>query len=184
MKITRPYDNEIIVVEDFSTEKETELVAEYSRSFFKKNKLGEIAYRADLKDQASEIVARLEKRFQDIVRSECHLPVEPEFSTFKNYILWDEGSSMEPHYDNVRKEHHKPVMYGCIWYITGDFEGGEIYYPEFNIEYKPVAGSLVIHPGSRKYMHGIKQIEKNQRITAASFVVRKDDKDPNFDYEP
>lgn len=184
MKITRPYENSIIVVENFSTSEETEVTAKYSKSFFdSKIKKDPSIYRKDLKDEALEILVRLEKRFHDIVRSECELPVEPEFSTFKNYILWENGSNMEPHHDNVRKEHHKPVLYGCIWYVTDNFEGGELYYPEFNIDYKPVAGQLIIHPGTKEYSHGIRTVLGDPRITVASFCVKKEDSDNNFDYE-
>jgi predicted 2-oxoglutarate/Fe(II)-dependent dioxygenase YbiX len=184
MEITKPYGNEIIVVKNFSTPEETEITATYAKSFFfSRTKKDLSIYREDLKQEAMDILKRLEKRFQEVVVSECYLPVEPEFSTFQNYIMWENGSNMEPHYDNVREEHHKPVMYGCIWYVTDDFDGGELYYPEFDIKYKPVAGDLVIHPGTREYNHGINTVLGNPRITVASFCVRKDDLDNNFDYE-
>jgi hypothetical protein len=184
MEITRPYGNEIIVVKDFSTPEETDIVATYAKSFFDSKRQNDPSiYREDLKDRSKDIVAKLEKSFQNIVRSECYLPAEPEFSTFKNYVFWEHGINMEPHYDNVRKEHHKPVMYGCIWYLTDDFEGGELYYPEFNVDYKPVAGELIIHPGTREYSHGIRTVLGNPRITVASFCVREDDLENNFDYE-
>ena len=34
------------------------------------------------------------------------------------------------------------------------FNGGEIIYPELNLEYHPKPGDLLMHPGSQHYLHG------------------------------
>lgn len=39
-----------------------------------------------------------------------------------------------------------------------DVLGGEIYYPEIGVEYHPVQGDIVIHPGNTKYRHGVKPV--------------------------
>jgi hypothetical protein len=38
------------------------------------------------------------------------------------------------------------------------FNGGEIIYPELGIEYHPIEGDLLMHPGSQNYLHGTKEV--------------------------
>lgn len=42
------------------------------------------------------------------------------------------------------------------------FDGGELFYPELSIEYKPNRGDLVIHPGTTRYRHGVKKVLGNK----------------------
>jgi hypothetical protein len=44
------------------------------------------------------------------------------------------------------------VIFGMVLYHT-NFKGGEIFYDNLNISYKPEAGDLLMHPGSVKYTH-------------------------------
>jgi hypothetical protein len=39
-----------------------------------------------------------------------------------------------------------------------EFNGGEIIYPELNVEYHPLPGDLLMHPGSQNYLHGTKEV--------------------------
>lgn len=39
-----------------------------------------------------------------------------------------------------------------------NFNGGEIIYPELGIEYHPVEGDLLMHPGLQRYLHGTKEV--------------------------
>lgn len=39
-----------------------------------------------------------------------------------------------------------------------NFNGGEIIYPQLNLEYHPVAGDLLMHPGSQNYIHGTNEV--------------------------
>jgi hypothetical protein len=39
-----------------------------------------------------------------------------------------------------------------------EFNGGEIIYPELGVEYHPLPGDLLMHPGSQNYLHGTKEV--------------------------
>lgn len=39
------------------------------------------------------------------------------------------------------------IKYGCVLYLNDNYDGGEICYPDFNFEFKPIKGCMVIHPG-------------------------------------
>ena len=58
--------------------------------------------------------------------------------------------------------------FGMILYINDDYVGGEICYPEFDIEYKPSAGDLVIH--LIEAVHGVKTVISGERYTHAAGI--------------
>jgi hypothetical protein len=79
------------------------------------------------------------------------------------------------------------LHYGLIVYF-GDFEGGEVYYPnlnknaEFIGEYKPLHkneefllkpenGDLIIHGSHGDYSHGTKAVTKGVRFAYSNFVI-------------
>lgn len=186
MQTIRPFgeDIDIIVVEDLAESWERDILSTYAKAYFQsKVYKDESLFREDLHQQSMDIVSDLEKRAHNAVLTNFEMPSEPQFSTFKNYVLWKEGGLMKPHWDNVRWEHHQPIMFGSVYYVTDDFDGGEIYYPNKGVEYKPKAGSFIMHPGTKEYMHGIREISNGWRITISLFCMQKDRNNPEFDYE-
>lgn len=76
------------------------------------------------------------------------------------------GSTLDVHADNVENRSKWP--YTFLMYLT-DFEGGEIYYPEYNAEYKTEQGDLLIH--DPKLKHGVKLVTgTDTRVIAACFI--------------
>jgi len=51
--------------------------------------------------------------------------------------------------------------YAFLIYLNDDYSGGEICYPEYNIEYKPKAGDLVIHRS--EIVHAVKRVKYGKR---------------------
>lgn len=76
----------------------------------------------------------------------------------------DDGPSLN---NNVATPH------GMVLYINDDYEGGEIHYPGLKIAIKPEAGSLVIHPGSAAYAHGVAPVTAGNRYASTAFVKKK-----------
>jgi len=79
------------------------------------------------------------------------------------------------------------LHYGLIVYF-GDFEGGEVYYPNFNknaefignfsslekgeeLRVKPGNGDLIIHGAHSDYCHGTKEITSGMRFSFSNFVI-------------
>lgn len=82
------------------------------------------------------------------------------FNDLDSIHRMQEGQGMFEHSDNPSEDEGKNnyVQVSFVLYIS-DFEGGEIYYPKLGIEYKPSKGDLLIHPGSSKYTHGVKEVK-------------------------
>lgn len=73
---------------------------------------------------------------------------------------------MDPHDDGE----NETVTGGIVFYINDDYEGGEIYYPNLNLEYKPQKNDLIYHPAGEKYLHGVKPIKSGIRYVMTSFI--------------
>jgi len=61
------------------------------------------------------------------------------------------------------------IDYGALVYF-GEWEGGELYYPQRNIEFKPKAGSLIIHSALDAYEHGVKPVTAGKRYLYTNFI--------------
>jgi hypothetical protein len=60
------------------------------------------------------------------------------------------------------------IAFGLVVYINDDYEGGEIFYPDQNIIYKPKSGDLVIHSAEEFCRHGVKKIISGTRYSYSS----------------
>ena len=56
-------------------------------------------------------------------------------------------------------------------YINEDYGGGEIFFPDHNIFYKPKAGDLVMYPG--KFKHGVMPSSGSPRYSIAYGVANR-----------
>jgi predicted 2-oxoglutarate/Fe(II)-dependent dioxygenase YbiX len=80
------------------------------------------------------------------------------------------GHGMAVHADNPPSLMHGiDTPHGLVLYLNDDYEGGEIYYPKLGIAIKPEAGSLVIHPGTVQYAHGVIPVTSGIRYATTAF---------------
>jgi len=85
------------------------------------------------------------------------------------------------------------IDYGLVAYF-GDFEGGEIFYPNLNpdgskkttnfdgpcFEYKPNKGDVVIHGAFSDYAHGVREVKSGVRYAYSNFVLKAEDNPGTF----
>lgn len=78
------------------------------------------------------------------------------------------GSGQSVHIDGDGSG--KDVSWGLVSYISdpASYGGGEIYYPDHDLEIKPAKGSLAIHRGNIK--HGVKTVEDGTRFVVVAFT--------------
>lgn len=96
-------------------------------------------------------------------------------------VRWLPGQFQMPHAD---KELHsgpdagKPNDFpwydiAGLFYINDDYEGGELYFPNQGIQFKPKAGSAYFFPGDMNYIHGVSEIKSGIRYTVPFFWTIK-----------
>lgn len=114
------------------------------------------------------------------------------FPTNPAIVRWLPGQYQLPHAD---KELHEEPNVGVpndfphydiagLLYLNDDYEGGELYFPLHEIEFKPKAGAAYFFPGDRFYIHGVREIKSGIRYVIPFFWtilshnnVQQDDKE-------
>jgi hypothetical protein len=90
-------------------------------------------------------------------------------------VCWRPGTEQRPHADkqlNDGRPNPFPTYdLNSLFYHNDDFEGGELYYPDFDIEVTPEPGLAVFHPGDVNYLHGVKMVTSGLRYTTPSFYT-------------
>jgi len=92
-------------------------------------------------------------------------------------VRWLPGQRQQPHAD---KELHEGVDRGKpnnfpyydiagLFYINDDYEGGELYFPNQGIQFKPKAGAAYFFPGDMNYIHGVTEIKSGIRYVCPFF---------------
>jgi hypothetical protein len=87
------------------------------------------------------------------------------------------GASLQEHSDDDdlyegRRKNEK--HYSGLLFLTDDYEGGELLFPEFDVSFKPPARSLVLFEG--KHHHGVSEVRAGQRL---NYILFFKDYDPS-----
>ena len=182
-------------IEDFLTEEELNKLStfirnntEWDKTQTHQNEDGVIVYDSDywanrvatspslsksdptIIDLIFKIVDRLKPKIDDFFNVDAQ-PTSPAL------VRWFPGQFQMPHAD---KELHEGDNAGrpndfpwydlaTIIYLNDDYDGGELYFPNQNIQFKPKAGGAYFFPGDMNYIHGITKIESGIRYTCPFF---------------
>lgn len=85
-------------------------------------------------------------------------------------VKWEKGDSMRPHSDYGAKNEFPWRKYASIVYLNNEYIGGEVFFPQLNLEIKPRKGTLVIFNGGELF-HGVKEVLEGERFTFASWLA-------------
>jgi hypothetical protein len=102
-------------------------------------------------------------------------------------VRWMPGQFQNPHADkelhegeNAGKPNDFPYYdLASLFYLNDDYEGGELYFPKQNINFKPKAGAAYFFPGDLNYIHGVSKIESGIRYTCPFFWTIKSHRENN-----
>ena len=98
------------------------------------------------------------------------IPIQQYMSTYnidnmefkKNFVtvskLVDGG--MVVHKDDKKQNQDNFI---CMLYLNDNYEGAEIFFPDLNITYKPMAGDILIYQA--KFRHGVNPITSGERYS-------------------
>jgi 2OG-Fe(II) oxygenase superfamily len=111
-----------------------------------------------------ELSTKIIKQYSDKVLIEHGVN---QLFTVEGFLsLWDIGASAPLHVDNHYNFEY--LTHSTIIYLNDDYEGGEIYFPTFDFEYKPKRGDAILFPcDSLAYTHGVKEVTQGKRMTIA-----------------
>ena len=79
------------------------------------------------------------------------------------------GEWMPTHRDQGSSSEQDDIKFGAIVYLNDNYEGGELYYPEFELKIKPKKGSLIIHKST--HLHKVLKVTKGIKYSMTTFIV-------------
>jgi hypothetical protein len=124
-------------------------------------------------DKSDEIVAIEEKIALSYNNSIFPIPPLKQQEVFRGVGPINRtkiGQGLSVHNDLGPPEMNLPVAHGLILYLNEDFEGGELYYPNLDIEISPERGMLVAHSAKDLYSHGVKEVTSGIRYGLTMFM--------------
>jgi hypothetical protein len=121
-----------------------------------------------------EIIQGMVERLKKKVDEHFSVDASP---TSPAMVRWLPGQLQMPHAD---KELHEGPDAGLpndfpyydiasLFYINNDYEGGELYFPNQDIKFKPKPGAAYFFPGDMNYIHGVTEIKSGIRYTVPFF---------------
>jgi len=120
------------------------------------------------------VIQQLFQRLEPIIEDFFKVKVRP---TGQTIVKWNPGQYQKPHAD---KELHNGPDAGLpndfpyydissLFYLNDDYEGGELYFPYQNVQFKPKRGSAYFFPGDMNYVHGVTEVKNGLRYTCPFF---------------
>jgi hypothetical protein len=109
----------------------------------------------------------LAKKVYDFVINEYPGPFSEFLETKTHIARFETNSKMHEHFDSSR-----PNDIATLIYLNDDYEGGEIYFPDHGIGFKPEPGDLLCFPDNPDFVHGVKEITSGTRYTTPRWFTR------------
>lgn len=120
----------------------------------------------DVDTKISKLLIRIRDKQKTFIEENITMG-NPVYSNGLGFVRWFEGNSQGPHADKPGGFDHRE--FGSILYLNDNYEGGEIYYPEYGITIKPTSRAWAIHPGDLDHMHGVTEVKGSMRYTVPIF---------------
>lgn len=124
--------------------------------------------------EISRVILKLVERLKVEVDSFFNVDAKP---TSPAIVRWFPGQLQMPHADkelhegdNAGKPNDFPWYdIAGLFYLNDDYEGGELYFPNQDIQFKPKKASAYFFPGDMNYIHGVTKIESGIRYVIPFF---------------
>jgi len=121
----------------------------------------------DIKALAWKYLKKVEKEIEDVA------DYSYVFCDNLNFVKWWDGYEQTPHADGENQDGTEHPFhwrkFGCVYYLNDNYEGGEIWFPNFDFSIKPKPNTMIFFPGDNEHLHGVKNVSKGTRHTIASF---------------
>jgi len=158
------------------------------RNFISKEECREIIEEALLNEWEYRDKTKLERLSKLSEKLSTGFDKAPSIQDFEFVRTFKEEMGMAPHADIygwqnrmimgvVGPDHPGETVdfgystFSTLIYYNDDFEGGELVYPEYEIEYKPCAGDLLIH--TPEVIHGVKKVKSGIRYSSQANIDQR-----------
>jgi predicted 2-oxoglutarate/Fe(II)-dependent dioxygenase YbiX len=170
----------IVIKENFISSKDLVEIINYCDSAEKWESQSELGtdsiHAADLIEKNSPKLFAIMQQYVDNVQHEVEYKFGRRLEKAKPGLRkWHPGESQDIHADGETAGgwpgYNYIVDYGSIIYLNDKYEGGELFFPKYNIHIKPQPGTLVFFPSTNMYAHGVTEITDGVRYTSPHFWI-------------
>jgi predicted 2-oxoglutarate/Fe(II)-dependent dioxygenase YbiX len=158
----------------------------------KSNLTGKIEFSIDKNIRDTQIIntSHIKKEIEELYKNIVFNIINPfyEFeikdSEYPQLLCYKKGGHYKPHYDGVStwKSPNGEIIWrksmdrdlSTILYLNDDFEGGNLFFPNFRIKIKPEPGLLVCFPSNQMYLHGVDPVISGERYSIVNWMTVKD----------
>lgn len=129
--------------------------------------------KAQHKGLAVVLHENLEILFKTVYSEFLNVIGESGFSPRPNFVIANiqKHEAFMSHQDvNLDEETNVLGGYVAMYYLNDDYQGGELYFDNLGLSYKPVAGEVVIFPYN--LWHRVKTVEGGDRYTAMILIEK------------
>lgn len=126
------------------------------KTVFPISKVGDIRVKTSMnaiKDYAKNICETKYAKTMGIEFEKSVWIREPEL------VKWEPGAALASHVDGPGRLPPPNLTVGALVYLNDNYEGGELYFPEYDVLIKPKAGDLVFFPCH--FYHEVKTVGFN-----------------------
>jgi predicted 2-oxoglutarate/Fe(II)-dependent dioxygenase YbiX len=170
----------IVIIENFITEEHLVKILDYCRSAKEWESQSQIGtdsiHTPELIEKNSTEIFLIMQEYVDAVQHEVQYKFGRFLERTKPGIRkWNAGEKQDVHADGETAAgwpaYNYIVDYGSIIYLNDDYEGGEIFFPKYNIHMKPKPGTLIFFPSTNMYAHGVTEVIDGVRYTSPHFWI-------------
>lgn len=160
-----PYNNKLLIISEFIEKKDIKKILNVLQDIQKRSPEmfpftaeGRIGSMCMENDDVKSFVKKYGSMSINEFRSNKDFPLDIYFS---DYIvaIYTKGGKLDKHSDDSN-EYGKQVITTML-YLNDDYEGGEIFFEDLGLLYKPRAGTAIIFPG--QYQHEVKPVISGSR---------------------
>jgi hypothetical protein len=116
------------------------------------------------KSNNHDLMRTIKYRLDEIFNNEYHIQI------LRMIHKTDINSKWLYHSDD---EGGNDIKYGVVIYLNDDFEGGFTIYRDLGYQVIPKAGTLVIHPANKNFIHSVSEVFSGERYTVTTFAREK-----------
>lgn len=190
---------EVYMINDFITEKETDVVFDYIHRASEDEWTGHYwdgimanaerqFGRTDIKNLIEEGLIQITEEWMDKTLS-LSWEISSIFTqriidvlSFDKSVIFDGIGTIQRQYSGVKLTEHVDnhsdpgIKYAIVIYLNDNYNGGEVFFSKLGLEIKPPKKSMLLFPSGEKYWHGVRSTEDGPvRYVMPSFARIKNE---------
>lgn len=179
--INKTQDCKVRIIENIASKDECEKIVKYveeanlwemANHDFWHNRVVNARTIAQHNKEIAELLVDIRERMKQQITKQLGLQ-QDIFPDLLQVVKWPAGLSQPQHADACNLDGSDNQLswrdFGSIVYLNDNFEGGETFYENFDIEVTPKAGNMIVHAGDVLHSHGVREIKNETRYTIAVF---------------